>query len=287
MGQGCSGNVQVAADTFHVPATGFSIPVRTHQRMGWRRDLPDFRDKYLAFSAAKKADLPKLVDLRPKDGFPIYDQGELGSCTANAIGAAVHYNLHKQGQTEITPSRLFIYYNERALEGSVGEDSGAMIRDGVKTLNKIGVCDEDKLWPYDIAKFTAKPSDECYQAAAKTTAKEYARVPQTLEDMKACLNDGFPFVFGFAVYSSFQTRKVAATGFMSMPDEYDYVLGGHAVMACGYDDDKKVFIVRNSWGPSWGDKGHFYMPFDYLCNADLASDMWAIKFVGAGEWTTK
>jgi len=202
----------------------------------------------------------------------------LGSCTANALCAAFHFNQVKEGVMDFTPSRLFLYYNERAMEGNIGSDSGAYLRDGIKSLNKIGVCPETT-WPYDVSTFTDKPLEKCYDEATKNTAKEYARVPLTLEDMKACIAEGFPFVFGFAVLASFFSEEVSNTGNMPMPQPTDYVLGGHAVQACGYDDERKVMIVRNSWGEEWGDKGYFYMPYDYICDPNLAADFWAIKFV--------
>merc|ERR1719229_1260532 len=248
--------------------------------MGWKRDLPDWRDKHPALPEAKKSSLPPSVDLRPDEKhFPIYNQGHLGSCTANAIGAAFHFALAQQDiASAFPPSRLFIYYNERKMEGHMKEDSGAQIRDGIKSLHKIGVCSED-MWPYDISKFTVKPSSDCYAAAAKNKAKEYARVPHTLKDMKACINEGYPFVFGFIVFSSFMTKKVATTGHMTMPSLYDKFLGGHAVMAVGYDDKKKHFIIRNSWGVEWGDRGYFYMPYDYISHQMLVLDLWTVKFV--------
>jgi len=281
MGQGCSGNTVAADDVFLVQETGFSIPVQMTKRLGWKKDLPDFRDRILALPASKKENLPPKVDLRPAEHFPIYDQGELGSCTANAIGAAFHYDQVREGITDFTPSRLFIYYNERAMEGSIPYDNGAYIRDGIKSINKVGVCPET-LWPYDISTFTEKPSDDCYTAAIKNTAEEYARVPQTLEDIKACIAEGFPFVFGFTVLSSFFSDEVSTTGKMKMPQEDDYILGGHAVQACGYNDEDRVIVVRNSWGEGSGDKGYFYMPYDYICDPFLASDMWAVKFVSGG-----
>jgi len=230
--------------------------------------------------------LPSKVDLRPQEHFHIYDQGHLGSCTANAIGAAYHFDQIRQGVKDFIPSRLFIYYNERAMEGSVGQDAGAYIRDGIKSLNKLGVCDE-KAWPYNESRFTHKPSKQCYEAALCNTAKEYARVPQTLEAMKGCLNEGFPFAFGFVVMSSFQLPDVAATGRMHMPGPYDFVMGGHAVQACGYDDGKEVFIVRNSWGLGWGDNGYFYMPYAYITNPGLAEDFWMIRFIEGPELPTR
>jgi len=280
MGQTCSGGSSSGAveDVAVIQRGSVSIPAHMVKKLGWKKDLPDFRDRVLELPAAKKENLAPAVDLRPSEHFQIYDQGHLGSCTANALCAAFHFNQIKEGITEFTPSRLFLYYNERAMEGHISSDSGAYLRDGIKSLNKIGVCPEIT-WPYDVSTFTDKPLDKCYDEAVSNTAKEYARVPQTLEDMKGCIAEGFPFVFGFAVLASFFSEEVSATGNMPMPQPDDYVLGGHAVQACGYDDERKVMIVRNSWGEEWGDKGYFYMPYDYICDPNLAADIWAIKFV--------
>jgi len=166
--------------------------------------------------------------------------------------------------------------------GSIDVDSGAMIRDGIKSVHKLGVCHE-KTWVYDITKFTQKPSSECYEEALKSTCKEYARVPQTLEDMKGCINEGFPYVFGFLVLSSFMTQEVADTGIMPMPKDGDAILGGHAVQCCGYDDDREAFIVRNSWGEGWGASGYFFMPYAYMVHPGLVQDIWAIRFVDGSE----
>jgi len=285
MGAQCSGRSVVPDETFVVEEAGVSIAVRTTRRMGWKRDLPDFRDRVLALPSAA-ADLPPKVDLRPEEHFAIYDQGGLGSCTANAIGAAYHFDQIRQGIKDFTPSRLFIYYNERAMEGSIDSDAGAYIRDGMKSLEKLGVCSEH-LWPYVETKFTNRPSSHCYEVAKRNRAKQYARVPQTLEAMKGCLNEGFPFCFGFIVMSSFQFPDVALTGWMHMPGPYDFVMGGHAVLAVGYDDKKEVFIVRNSWGKLWGDKGYFYMPYAYITNPGLVDDLWMVRFVDGPDLPTK
>jgi len=283
MGNSCAGvggATAEAGSTFVVQVTGQSVPVRTVRKLGWKPDLPDFRDRVLSLPAEKTANLPSSVDLRKSEAFAfeIYDQGSLGSCTANAIGAAFQYDQRKEGLVDSMPSRLFIYYNERAMEGSVDYDAGAYIRDGVKSVNKLGVCAES-LWPYDESKFTAKPSDECYTEAAKNLCTEYARVTQTLDEMKACLSEGFPFVFGFTVFYSFFDQSVAETGMMSMPLENDPIAGGHAVLAVGYDDEKGCFIVRNSWGEGWGDQGFFYMPYAYIADPSLASDFWMMRTV--------
>ena len=120
--------------------------------LGWVPDLPDQRDYYL--SLAPIPNLPSKVDLRVNDP-SIFDQGRLGSCTAQAIAAAYMHNLKKQNEEMFVPSRLFIYYNERRMINTVNRDSGAMIRDGIKSINKEGVCQEP-IWPYDINKFTKK-----------------------------------------------------------------------------------------------------------------------------------
>jgi len=245
---------------------------------GWQPDLPDFRDFSYAAPRAVIKTLPTKVDLR-KQCPPVYDQGQLGSCTANAIGAAFQFELMKQDAANaFIPSRLFIYYNERVIEHSVNNDGGAQIRDGIKSVNKQGVCPEI-LWPYDTAKFAKKPSDASFKAALKHQVLSYQRVTRTLSQMKGCLSDGFPFVFGFTVYDAFEAEQVAKTGKLNLPKKGETVVGGHAVMAVGYDDSTKRFIVRNSWGDNWGLKGYFTMPYDYLLQENLSDDFWTIRVV--------
>ncbi len=250
------------------------------QGYGWVPDLPDKRDfKYAAPSVILRA-LPDKVDLR-KECPPVYDQRKLGSCTANAIGAAFEFELRKQDPAmDFMPSRLFIYYNERVIENTVPIDSGASIRDGIKTVHNQGVCPEDE-WPYNIAKFADKPPDPCYADALHHQVSCYDRIPRTLAQMKGCLADGFPFVLGFTVYESFESEPVAKTGNLNMPEEGEAAVGGHAVLAVGYTDDSKRFLMRNSWGSAWGKAGYFTMPYDYLLNADLSDDFWTIRLVEA------
>lgn len=246
----------------------------TTRKYGWKRDLPDHRDIKHVFSIALTA-IPTLVDLRANCP-PVYDQGQLGSCTANAIAAAYEFDQMKQKDQAFTPSRLFIYYNERALEHTVPYDSGASIRDSAITIQTSGVCPET-MWPYIISEFTQKPLPNCYSTAALHKSLQHRSVTQDLTDIKACLASGFPFVFGFTVYSSFESPQVAATGKMPMPQPHEQMLGGHAVMAVGYNDATQQVIVRNSWGASWGDKGYFYMPYAYITNPSLASDFWTVS----------
>ena len=251
---------------------------RKIQGYGWNPDLPDGRDLLYAAPIRRLLKLPTKVDLRPKCP-PIYDQGQLGSCTANAIGAALEYDQIKQAEPDVaTPSRLFIYYNERVMEGTVASDSGAQIRDGVKSVAKQGACMEDT-WPYNIEKFTKKPSKPCYEEGKEHQAIQYLRLSQTLNQLKGCLAEGFPFIFGFLVYESFESKTVAKTGHAPMPKANEGLLGGHAVLAVGYEESKQRFIVRNSWGTGWGMKGYFTMPYPYLVQSSLARDFWTVRSV--------
>lgn len=252
---------------------------RTIQGFGWNRDIPDHRDKYLQTATARVA-LPPLMDLRTT-GFlpPVYDQGDLGSCTANAIAAAVDFERKKQGEPFITPSRLFIYYNERDIEGDPSQDAGAQIRDGIKSVASQGVCPETE-WPYSdqSTKFALKPPPACYTDALKFKALTYSRVTQVDYFLKHCIAIlGRPVVFGFSVFSSFESDAVAASGIVPMPGSDDAPVGGHAVLAVGYNDATKMFIVRNSWGSGWGQSGYFNLPYAYLLDPSMASDFWVIE----------
>ncbi len=251
--------------------------LRLH-KYGWRPDKPDHRD--LKFAAPKHLEhaLPPKTDLRPGCPAP-YDQGDLGSCTGQSISGLIQYDLIKQDPTKaFQPSALFIYYNERVLENSINEDAGAEIRDGIKTLIRWGVCPE-QYWPYVIAKFKTKPSKFAYNSAVPHRISQYMRINQFANDMKSCLADGHPFVFGIAVYESFESEEVAKTGVVPMPGKNERMLGGHAICCVGYDDAEQRFLIRNSWGSDWGMGGYFTIPYDYVLNPDLSSDFWTIRFV--------
>jgi C1A family cysteine protease len=135
------------------------------------------------------------------------------------------------------------------------------------------------MWPYDITQFATQPTAECYQAALQHKAILYQRVVRDLTQMKGCLADGYPFVFGFTVYESFESQQVAQDGHAPLPQAGEQVLGGHAVLAVGYDDSNQWFIVRNSWGTGWGMQGYFTLPYAYLTNRSLSSDFWTLRQV--------
>lgn len=248
-------------------------------KLGWVPDRPDRRD--FLFSVPRYIKLPPSVDLR-KSGYmpPIVDQGQLGSCTANAIAGAFEFDLAKQALADFKPSRLFIYYNERVLEGTIQSDAGAMIRDGFKTIARQGVCSES-VWSYAIQRFADKPSPASYNAAVANKAVKYRAVKQLAYSLKYVVAQGFPVVVGFSVYESFESDQVANNGIVPLPSAGESQLGGHAVCVVGYEKLGKVpyFICRNSWGKGWADAGYFYLPEKYLADPNLAADFWTVQAV--------
>jgi C1A family cysteine protease len=238
----------------------------------WKADKLDTRD--YRYQVTQKLN-PNVVDLR-KYCSPIENQGSLGSCTGQSIAGAIEL-LNKRGGKHNDVSRLFIYYYERLILGTVNYDSGAYIRDGIKATNKYGASLES-LWPHDIRKFRQEPITEAKNDALNRKVTRYERV----NDFNGCidaLTNGYPVIMGFRVYNSFMSKNVARTGIMPYPNtKREKLLGGHAVLLVGYDKRKKVFIARNSWGTNWGDKGYFYMPFD-IVKPNMSSDYWIIKSV--------
>jgi C1A family cysteine protease len=255
-------------------------------RFGWVKDTPDPRDLLFSASPVLAAKpLPKSADLRPGCP-PVYDQGQVGSCTANSIAGAFEFTQKKQMLADFMPSRLFIYYNERLMEHTTDQDAGAQIRDGIKSVVKQGVPPESE-WPYseDMSIVTKKPNAQAYNDALQHKVVSYHRISARTSDamlnlMKSCLADGYPFCFGFTVYSAFEGAEVANTGILKMPNlKKEDIVGGHAVLAVGYDDKKKSMLVRNSWGNKWGQKGYFWMPYAYISSKELSSDFWTVRGV--------
>jgi C1A family cysteine protease len=287
---------------------GWSSEPRSY---GWLKDPVDPRDqKYVPSPDVLKA-LATSVDMRPQDG-PIFNQGSLGSCTANGwLGLFMFIHKKQYGDTYVG-SRLQLYLDERKLNGNQNSDTGAYVRDGAKCLASIGVCPET-MWPYDISKFSQDPPPECYTEAAKNKIVTYLSLTQDINHLKACLTEGHPFVFGFSVAESFENASVTRTGIVPMPQPGEQILGGHCIEALGYVDGdgqvtmfrrrgllasishtlrlltgsrffsvqppKNVFICRNSWGTGWGDNGYCYLPFEFMTDSKWCSDFWTVSSV--------
>ncbi len=251
-----------------------TIQPRKLARFGWKKDHPDYRDRKLAIAAPVPT--PPVVDLR--FGLSCYDQLTTSSCVGNAVAGALQYEQHKRGEPLVIPSRLFLYYNARRYERSTMQDNGSQIRDAIKGLAKIGVCAET-MWPFDEESVTHQPGRECYDAAKLEKAIDYAKVPQLLPTIKQTLVAGVPIIFGFTVYSGFESPEVAKTGIVGMPQAGEDPIGGHAVLCVGYSEPAQMFLVRNSWSDEWGGPmvGHFQLPYDYLLNPDLSSDLWCVR----------
>lgn len=242
------------------------------RKYAWTPDVPDHRDHVYQLNATVTH--PPKVD-RLGMGNRIEDQGQLGSCTGNSSTSAVEIITKYPGQL----SRLMAYYEGRKLEGTVRQDAGAMIRDVIKGIKTVGICNED-LYPYNIAKFKSAPSAKAKKDALTLLPKikSYQRLT-TLDDVKNALAQGLPVVFGFSVPEFFESADVAKNGFVRLPTNADQMIGGHAVVAVGYDDTAPVpFVwVRNSWGVDWGIEGYFKMDQKWFTDPRrLVDDMWVM-----------
>lgn len=245
------------------------------RKYAWRPDVPDIRDHTFRIDAPLTVARPSSINLSTAMS-PVEDQGQLGSCTGNAVAGALEYLENKnQVKKFFDVSRLWLYYQARVLENTVKEDAGAMLRDVVKAAASVGYCTESK-WPYDVTKFAKKPGFFATLDASKHKIVEYTRC-LTLDDCLTSLAAGYPVAFGFSVYESFESREVATSGIANLPNQNERLLGGHAVLMVGYDDATQRVLVRNSWGPDWGQKGYFTMPYEYLTNRNLSDDFWSIR----------
>jgi intein/homing endonuclease len=252
----------------------YRVSVCENKNLSINRNIDIFREFYEGYVFC--AEVPTYHTLVTRRNNCILISG---NCTANSISAAIEFDILKQKtELDFMPSRLFIYYNERFMEGTVNYDSGAQIRDGIKSVNQQGVCPE-VMWAYDPKLLKKKPTPECYQIALTNLVSSYHSIPQDLVSMKTCLAEGYPFVFGFSVYDSFESDEVANTGIVNLPDQSEGIVGGHAVVCVAYDDATQRFLVRNSWGADWGQGGNFTIPYEYLTNPNLASDFWTIRVV--------
>ena len=238
------------------------------------KDRPDPSHTHYEATQFQPDELPAMVDLR-EHLTDIEDQGDVGSCTANALAGALEYLEKRVDGREGRVSRLFIYWNERDFEGKTREDGGACIADGIKALREDGACSEDT-WSYDKHMVFRKPNDEAYEEAIEHCIDEAHRVKIDLHDMRHCLAEGYPFVFGLQIYDAFQHDGAHGRIRTPDPDSHEHC-GGHAMLCVGYSDEDQVFVVRNSWGPDWGDGGYCYIPYDYMTNPHFCHDAWTIR----------
>lgn len=270
------------------------------RRYGYRRDPMDARDYMVGFDSRTSA-TPGDLDLEPWCG-PVFDQGQQGSCTANAGAGNAEWLVRKfpeliTGLEGLAPetvifSRAYLYYAERLFDGDPTEDGGSTGRTSCRVMNgkspdvKLGGLCLESSFPYNDQVYDVAPPDPAVQEAKRFQFGAYHRL-SGFNDAITCLNSGYPFLLGFAVYQSFESDGVAHTGVVPMPDtQNESMLGGHEVLVIGHSTvdngswPANHFKVRNSWGSSWGDKGNFYLPDTFLANPDLAWDMW-MQHLGA------
>lgn len=260
-------------------------------KFGWKPDLPDHRDFTFAQAggpSTKVTKLPSVCEIPTTLFSPIEDQRSLGSCTANAAAALIEYMQRKAKGTHIDVSRLFLYKVTRKLMGEVG-DTGAYLRDTMKAMRIFGALPEE-YWPYEITTYETEPTAYHYAIASNFKSVSYFRVDQTglsasdlMQEIKSRIFKKIPLMFGFTCFSSI---NIAIDGNIPFPTAKERVVGGHAVALVGYNDEKKAFKIRNSWGESWGDKGYGYLPYEYL-NQGLMTDIWGVlkqEWIDTGEF---
>lgn len=265
------------------PLEALTTPPRLlHGRwgMGWKPDRPDMNRRY-GMPPLPVAAIPEHTDLRQTYRFPVWDQGKLGSCTAQAIVAALQFGLcttrdEARRVREFTGSRLQLYYNERWWEGTTASDAGAAIADGMQILNWIGIAPESE-WPYDIARWADRPPAHTYALGFRHKVRGCHAVPQTRFAIQSHLAADIPVIFGCTVYESFESAEVASTGIVRVPEQGERMLGGHAMLIMGHDALSGTYLVRNSWGQDWGQVGYCAMPMDYIESVDLAGSLWALE----------
>ncbi|MDQ3230802.1 MAG: C1 family peptidase [Pseudobdellovibrionaceae bacterium] len=245
------------------------------KKLGWLPDKADERDHI--YNAKKSSpEFPAVVDHRNRF-FRAWDQGDLGSCTAHAAGAACMYlDVYDRDMPVVVPSRLFVYYATRTLEGTKNSDSGATLRNTIKAIATWGYPPEDQ-WPYNIKKFSIRPPEEAIAVAARERIKSYERLNRDLDQFREVISQGYPIILGFSVHSSIDGRNVKKTGFIPVPKPGEKRDGGHAVLVVGYDETKEALIIRNSWGEDWGEEGYGYLPYAFIEDPKLSGDFWTIR----------
>jgi C1A family cysteine protease len=201
------------------------------------------------------------VDLREWDS-AVDSQLDLGSCAGNAMANAYELQVRRQApENFVELSRLFIYYNARAIDNSINQDSGAYLRDVVKAVQDHGICKE-ALWPYNVENFAVRPSAESFEDARPRSLRNYYKL-DTIEDIVDALSQLRPVIFGMEIYDSFM-RVNTENPVVPMPATDEQRHGGHAMCMVGYRLPEQQFLAKNSFGTAWGDQGYCWIPFEYL-----------------------
>ena len=272
----------------HHERAGYTGAGREEHRLrnhfgGWRPSLPDPKR-----AIADTFGIPLRTEVDPRSDLPpIFDQGRLGSCTANATAAAFEYDAMLDGNLTGSLSRLWVYYYERQIEGALGKgDTGARGLDAFKVASEVGIPAES-YWPYDIATFEGPPPKQAREVEhTYKLRKLYSTPPLTRHAFKQVLSNQQTIAFGFVVFESFESSEVAKTGIVPMPEDGEQVLGGHEVLAVGYlKGEPEYVLVRNSWGSrqstgkSWGldGTGYFLMPWRMILDPTLCGDWTTVR----------
>lgn len=195
---------------------------------------------------------------------PIWDQGQIGSCTAHGNLRAFLFAAAKAGFKYEMLSRLMLYYNERAIEGTTSDDAGAEIHDGIKSIIEQGVCLES-LWPYDTTRFSEKPPAQCFTDALQHQGLKTAGIAGTVDQVKSAMAAGYTVVIGFPCYQSIQSVQTTRTGIIPVPRSGERMVGGHCVCTNGqWDDSRQLIGIDNSWSEQWGIQGSGFLPYAYF-----------------------
>jgi hypothetical protein len=274
-------------------------PLAKGRKLNWHRSLSDHHVKKFAHLELLKTPLfyPASLDLGPKCS-PVWDQGQTGSCSGFSSKSGVEFlELNELAQNVplghaplewalnkfVPVSAFFIYWNERAIEGDTGTDAGATtLQDACTSLQNKGICAE-ATWPSVPNNLLVCPTTAAYGEAYHHKLPNFYSVDQTLSEMKRCLSNGFPFLFGIAVYDSFMSEQAAMTGIIPMPGQNESLQGGHALLCVGYDDATQRFKFKNSWSTQWGAQGYGFLPYNYMLSQSLADDFYTMRLTAENQ----
>ena len=236
---------------------------------GWKKDLIDHRDYNFLLSSSNYTVDRFLLNLQ----CPIFDQLNISSCVANALSICLMY-MYKNNKNVDIPSRLFIYYIARILDNNVNADNGCTFRSAIKAIKNWGSCYE-KQWPYITNNTCIRPHSLCFSSIPRFNITRYERLPCSPSSWEHCLSVlKKPFVFGILLYSSFFSSK---SGNIKLPNfNLETCVGGHALVATGYDKNNQILFFQNSWGITWGNKGCGTIPYQYLTSKEAMADIWVI-----------